>query len=121
MALAYPQIPILILPSAGLPIIWCAETLFKGLAEQKIHFVRNEELVTILLGTGSAPVRLPCRAEILVRTDRVIVHLSGNSANLAKDLANRCIITNSRKQSGPKALNDMLFCQDFLRKDSRSK
>jgi hypothetical protein len=45
MALAYPQKPILILPSAGVPIISCAETLFKGLAKQKTHFVRNEELV----------------------------------------------------------------------------
>jgi hypothetical protein len=46
VALAYPQKPILILPSAGVPIISCAETLFKGLAKQKTHFVRNEELVT---------------------------------------------------------------------------
>ena len=45
VALAHPQKPTLILPSAGYPIILCAETLFKGLAKQKTHFVLNEELV----------------------------------------------------------------------------
>jgi hypothetical protein len=35
VALAYPRKPTLILPSAGVPIISCAETLFKALAKQK--------------------------------------------------------------------------------------
>jgi hypothetical protein len=46
VALAYPQKPTLILPSAGVPIISCAKILFKGLAKQKTYFVRNDELVT---------------------------------------------------------------------------
>jgi DNA polymerase-1 len=62
--------------------------------------IDSQLLESTLRGTGSVPVRLPYRSEILVRTDRVIVQLSSNSANLTKDLANRCIITNSRKQSG---------------------
>lgn len=62
--------------------------------------IDSQLLESTLRGTGAVPVRLPYRPEILVRTDRVIVQLSSNSANLTKDLANRCIITNSRKQSG---------------------
>jgi DNA polymerase I-like protein with 3'-5' exonuclease and polymerase domains len=61
--------------------------------------IDSQLLESMLRGTGSVPVRLPYRSEILVRTDRVIVQLTSNSANLTKDLANRCIITNSRKQS----------------------
>jgi hypothetical protein len=76
--------------------------------------IDSQLLESTLRGTGSAPVRLPYRSEILVRTDRVIVQLTSNSANLTKDLANRCIITNSRKQSGDYR-PQLPWGQDFIR------
>jgi hypothetical protein len=58
----------------------------------------SQLLESILRGTGSVPVRLPYREEVTVRTDRVITQFTSNSANFTKDLANRSIVTNNRKQ-----------------------
>jgi hypothetical protein len=76
--------------------------------------IDSQLLESTLRGTGSAPVRLPYRSEILVCTDRVIVQLTSNSANLTKDLANRCIITNSRKQSA-EYRPQLPWGQEFIR------
>src|SRR5262245_31386431 len=70
VALAYPRKPTLILPSAGVPIISCAETLFKALAKQKTFFVRNEELVTPRESSDGLYLRTLLKTEFVSELER---------------------------------------------------
>jgi hypothetical protein len=58
----------------------------------------SQLLESILRGTGVVAARAPHLKAVLAQTGRSCWQLTSNTANFTKDLANRSIITNHRKQ-----------------------
>ena len=57
----------------------------------------SQLLESALRGVNHVPVRVPHFGEIIVRTDRVLMQLTSNQADLPTDLTNRSIIISLRK------------------------
>ena len=58
--------------------------------------VNSPLLESTLRGLVAVSVRMPYRSTVLIQTDRVLIQLTSNNANLTKDLTNRSIITNNQ-------------------------
>jgi len=81
----------------SLAAAYCSGRLFividnvRGLVDSQIF-------ESYLRGIGEIPIRLPYRPNVVIKTGQSLLQLTSNSAQLTRDLANRSLFTNIRKQ-----------------------